>query len=38
MKINTLAFASIFLLLAALTNTTIIKHLSYLIQELMKMW
>lgn len=38
MKINTLAFASIFLLLVALTNTTIIEHLSYLLQELMKMW
>lgn len=38
MKLNTLAFASIFLLLAALTNTTIIEHLSYLLHELMKMW
>lgn len=35
---NTFAFASIFLLLAALTNTTIIEHLSYLLQEIVKMW
>lgn len=38
MNKNTLAFTSIFLLLAALTNTTIIEHLSYLLQELIKMW
>ena len=38
MKLNTLAFASIFLLLAALTDTTSIEHLSYLLHELMKMW
>lgn len=38
MKVNTLAFASIFILLAALTNTSIIEHLTYLLQELVKMW
>lgn len=38
MRKNTIAFASIFLLLTILTSTTIIEQLSYFLKELIKMW
>ncbi len=38
MNKNTIAFASIFAILAALTNSTVLNHLTYLINELLKMW
>lgn len=38
MRKNTIAFASIFLLLTILTSTAIIEQLSYFIKELIKMW
>lgn len=38
MKRNTIAFASIFMILAALTNSTLASHLSLLINNLLKMW
>ena len=38
MRKNTIAFASIFMILAALTNSTLANHLTFLINELIKMW